>query len=106
MGLWDRLRDPASVVETTVGQAGETVGPDGRPVIVDTYDFNERSRRYYEKKAAEPDASAYVKIRNFAQHAGHTDKDPDEGKIKVRINVDRAMDKALGRKRKKEEDKK
>lgn len=104
---------PVGVIRSTIGRA--VVSPDGGDhVLRDTYDFNTELvnvlenpdgtfglggqskddaiklvRKKISKALENSDEKKYMKIRTLAHSYAHNDKDPDEGKVKVELSLDK-----------------
>lgn len=96
--LRDRISDPVSVIETTLGQAGVAKSESGVPArVVDTYDFNVKSNssmrdwNMYLNRAGDENAGAYTKLRAVIPKYMPKDTDPDDVKIKADISIQDLM---------------
>lgn len=89
--LIDRMRDAASVVETTIGQAGVEYNERGVPAyLTDTYDFNvksDKSKRDNKMYEMASKTNEYAHARAEAPRYLQTEDDPNASKIKIRINL-------------------
>ena len=78
-GFWNRMNTPKGRLEHTLGAYGFYVDDNGDIIVHDTYDFNVGQKQGGNGK--------YAAARNFVGEFGSKSTDPNEGKIKYRINL-------------------
>lgn len=105
VSMKERLTDPSSIIETTIGGASIERDEEGTPkFLTDKYDFNVRSRtaqrdnETYARIAGGPDASLYSRLRAKAPGFLHTDEDPDDTKVKTRVDLGNLTRNVMGMK--------
>lgn len=78
-GFWSRMSTPTGRLEHTLGAYGFYVDKNGDTIVEDTYDFNVGQKQGGDGR--------YAVTRNFLGEFGSKSTDPNEGKIKYRINL-------------------
>ena len=78
-GFWNRINTPKGRLEHTLGAYTFYEDKDGNTIVEDVYDFNVGQKQMGEGK--------YAKTRNWAGEVASKSTDPNEGKIKYRINL-------------------
>ena len=78
-GFWNRMSTPKGRLEHTLGAYGFYVDDNGDTIVDDTYDYNVGQKQGGDGR--------YAVTRNFLGEFGSKSTDPDEGKIKYRINL-------------------
>ena len=79
-GLWARMNSPRARLEHTLGQYSFYTDENGNTIVTDVYDFNDNQKQGGEGR--------YVNVRNnIAGTFGSRSSDPNEGKIKYKINL-------------------
>lgn len=79
-GLWARMNTPRARLEHTLGQYNFYTDENGNTIVTDIYDFNDDQKQQGDGK--------YANIRNgIAVTYGSRSSEPDEGKIKYKINL-------------------
>ena len=78
-GFWNRMNTPKGRLEHTLGAYGFYVDDNGDTIVEDTYDYNVGQKQGGEGR--------YAVTRNFLGEFGSKSTDPNEGKIKYRINL-------------------
>lgn len=79
-GLWARMNTPRARLEHTLGQYNFYTDENGNTIVTDIYDFNDDQKQRGDGK--------YANIRNgIAVTYGSRSSEPNEGKIKYKINL-------------------
>lgn len=78
-GFWNRMNTPKGRLEHTLGAYGFYTDNEGNTIVHDIYDFNNGQKQGGDGR--------YAVTRNFLGEFGSHSSDPNEGKIRYRINL-------------------